>query len=350
MRTRPRRIDFRGAAAALAGIAVVVAVVVVIAGAGHRRAAVSLPATKAPPGAAVIVRHIHAQVLFVGAGSLYLGQHTTTGTDLVHRDSVSGQLICVVGFPGQIEHVLPAYGALWVTTAGNGLPQLWKIDPNSGDVLAPTLTLPGTHDYQGDIGSLAATGRSVWVGTGHDLIRVAPDTARITAVTRIPGAAGVEITADHSHLVTTGSYRKAVQLRDPVTGALRGSSGLFPAEAKFARTPGLAGVAGEGVWISFAQGGPRGFVERLDLRTMKPVPGTIVHGTGAIQAQILDGILWVTQTGGGAALNYCADPVTGSPRLALPFLSNALFAGANSKYLYYGSQNLIRAPIDPRCR
>ena len=348
-RRQRRRIDFRGTAAALAGIAVVVAVVVAIGGAGHRRATVAVQEATAPPGAAVVVRHINAEVLFVGGGSLYLGEPTSTGTNLVHRDSVTGRVICVVGFPGQIEHVLPAYGALWVATAGQ--PQLWKIDPNSGDLLAPTLTLPGSRDYEGDIGSLSATGGSVWVGTGHDLIRVAPETGTIKSVTRFPGASGIKVAADASHLVVSVGYARArVQLRDPVTGAFRASSGSFPVGVRLAHQPSFGGIAGDGVWITFAIGGPRGYVERLDLRTMKAVPATIVYGTGGIQAQVAGGILWVTQVGGGAARNYCADPITGQPRLTLPFLSSAPFSGANSRYLYFGSQNLLRAPIDPRCR
>jgi hypothetical protein len=346
-RRRPRRrIDIRGAAAVAVGVAVVVAVVVAIAGAGHRRAAVAVRPSVAPPGAAVVAHHINGEVLHIGDGSLYLGQPTSTGMNLVHLDSTTGAVICTVGFAGQIEHVLPAYGALWVTTAGQ--PQLWKIDPNSGDLLAATLTLPGSYDYEGDTGALSATGGSVWVGTGHDLIRVSPETATIKSVTRFPGASGIKVAANSSHLVVSAGAR--VQLRDPVTGALRASSGSLAAENRLAPQPSFGGVAGDGVWISFAIGGPRGYIERLDLRTMKPVPATIVYGTGGMQAQVTDGILFVTQTGGGAARNYCADPITGRPRLTLPFLSSAPFRGANSRDLYFGSQNLLRAAIDPRCR
>jgi hypothetical protein len=347
-RRRRPQLNLRGAVAVLAGVAVVVAVVVVIATAGHRPTAVTVRTATTPPGAVVLVRNVKAQVLFVGGGSLYLGQSTTTGTNLVHRDSASGQVICVVGFPGQVEHVLPAYGALWVTTAGRGLPQLWKIDPNSGDLLAPTVTLPGSGDYEGDLGSLASAGGSIWVGTGDDLIRVAPDKGAIRAVIRVPGAKGIQVASDGRHLVVGDARASArLELRDPRTGALLAASSGFPAGLLVA----LGGIADGGVWVSVGEG-PSGYVERIALPTMQPAQGAaVVSGTGALRVQVFGGIPWVTEPDGGPERNYCADPVTGRPRAPLALPRGAALATGDGWAIYYTlHRNLVRAPIDPRCR
>ena len=63
-----------------------------------------------------------------------------------------------------------------------------------------------------------------------------------------------------------------------------------------------------------------GYVQRLDAATMTDegsacreggTPNTCVEGTNDVAASLAGGLLWVTQTTGGQARNYCADPLTG---------------------------------------
>lgn len=99
-----------------------------------------------------------------------------------------------------------------------------------------------------------------------------------------------------------------------------------------------------------------GYIERLDARTLKPRPGATVPGqaTNGIQAQVADRSLWVTQFHGGPARNYCANPVTGSPRVILPAAErrgSLLSVGASSIYfLGPGLRRLLTAAIPAGCR
>jgi hypothetical protein len=69
-----------------------------------------------------------------------------------------------------------------------------------------------------------------------------------------------------------------------------------------------------------------GYVERVDATTLQaagaPSPAgdtaTDIEGSNGIRASLWDGELWVTNEGGGAQRNYCADPATGQRRATSP--------------------------------
>jgi hypothetical protein len=97
---------------------------------------------------------------------------------------------------------------------------------------------------------------------------------------------------------------------------------------------------------------------RLDVNTLKITPtqgpATVVD-TNGIRAQLIDGILWVTQPAGGGQRNYCGDPATGRARARLPLSGDSVFLTADTTNFYYepldtSPAEIARAPIDPRCR
>ncbi len=214
--------------------------------------------------------------------------------------------------------MLLAEGWLWVTTTsltGHSPAWLWRLDPNSLRVLSRTqLRAPDST------AALAAAGASIWVADGGVLDHVAAIGGAIIGRVRVPGARSMELAgADRGArlLVSAGdgSGRARIQLRDGATGALVRSSARFLGVSE----PRLGGGVGGVLWISQATG-MAGYIERLDARTLKPRPGATgpPQATNGIQAQVADRSLWVSQLHGGPARNYCANPVTGSPRVILP--------------------------------
>ena len=111
-----------------------------------------------------------------------------------------------------------------------------------------------------------------------------------------------------------------LQRRDPSTGALLASA---PTNGVIA--PVLVDIVSGGVWISQPTG-MMGYIERLDTTTLRaagpPSPdgdsATDIEGSNGIRASLWDGELWVTNAGGGAQRNYCADPATGQRRATSP--------------------------------
>jgi hypothetical protein len=166
-------------------------------------------------------------------------------------------------------------------------------------------------------------------------------------------------------LVSEGGERAHVQRRNPHTGALIASSGEFEGVT----SPHIGGIIDGGAWIS-ESGGNGGYAQRLAIDTLKPTsiatyqPATLgplaIFGSNAIAAWVIDGIVWVTKPPGGVGgprRDYCADPVTGRERasVGLPRYGSLLTADPGS--IYYvpdanlpKNQELVRAPIDPRCR
>jgi hypothetical protein len=250
--------------------------------------------------------------------------------------------------------VLLAEGWLWVTTnslTGRSPAWLWRLDPNSLSVLSRTqLRSPLST------AALATAGASIWVADGGVLDHVAAIGGAIIGRVRVSGARSMELAgADRGAqlLVSAGdgSGRARIQLRDGATGALLRSSARFLGVSE----PKLGGGVGGWLWISQATG-MAGYIERLDARTLTPRPGATgpPQATNGIQAQVADRILWVSQPHGGPARNYCANPVTGSPRVILPVAARRgalLSVGASSIYfLGPGLRQLLTAAIPRECR
>jgi hypothetical protein len=161
-------------------------------------------------------------------------------------------------------------------------------------------------------------------------------------------------------VISEGHERAYIQRRDPRTGTLIATSAAFDGVTK----PHIGGIIDGGVWISEATGN-QGYIQRLSARTFKPTTANDgeplrIDTSNGIHAQVFDRILWVTQIAGGPKRNYCGDPVTGRSRAPLPFppatIQTALLAISTTSIFYlpaYSSRTpkeLLRAPIDPRCR
>jgi hypothetical protein len=160
-----------------------------------------------------------------------------------------------------------------------------------------------------------------------------------------------------------GHESARVQRRDPHTGGLLAQSPVYLGVTK----PYLGGVFRGGVWISQA-GGMMGFVRRLSVTTLKPTafagaqanPGMTappeMFGTNAVQARLIDSILWLTQPYGGTSSNYCGSPLTGRPAASLKLGNSYSLLAAGGGYIYYvpsvarqTGQQLDRVSISPRC-
>jgi hypothetical protein len=194
------------------------------------------------------------------------------------------------------------------------------------------------------------------VADGVVLDHVATIGGAIIGRVRVSGARSMELAgADRGArlLVSAGdgSGRARIELRDGGTGGLLRSSARFLGVSE----PRLGGGVGGALWISQATG-MAGYIERLDARILMPRLGATVppQATNGIRAQVVDRILWVSQPRGGSPRNYCANPVTGSPRMILPVAEHRgtlLSVGASSIYfLGPGLRQLLTAAIPAGCR
>jgi hypothetical protein len=189
--------------------------------------------------------------------------------------------------------------------------------------------------------------------------------ARETTSITIPGAYSSDLSANATGTVLITSEadsggRGSVQRRDPVTGALLAS---YPLQGVAA--PALAGPIDSSVWVSEATG-MMGYVQRLDTTSLAPdgsscqegrSTSTCIEGTNGISAILANGLLWVTQTAGGNARNYCADPSDGR-RLAsieLPQPNEDQVLAIGPRQIFYStlgpkaSQYLRQEPLPAAC-
>jgi streptogramin lyase len=339
------------------GVACAIAVAVfALALGGHRRPTSTAGIVAGPR---VLVSHIDTAQALAARGALFLANQTYRGnrptTRLMSIDPRTGNSLSRILFGrAVVSDMVIAGRSLWVTTEGNAEAGLWRLDPSTLRVISHRV-LPGTI---GPRGSLATAGGWLWVGTGGRLDRIAPATGDITAEISIGGAREVQVAgdADGQTLIVSkgdGSGRGYVQRRDAGTGALLATSRLFLGVTE----PSIGGIIDGGVWFSEATG-MMGRYGRLDVRTLRPTrtQGPAVdQASNGIRAQVIDGILWVSQPDGGPQRNYCGNPATGQVRATLPAaLQKGVFLTADTDHLYYLrgplNKDLMAAPIDPRCR
>jgi hypothetical protein len=257
---------------------------------------------------------------------------------------------------------------LWVlvwTAAGPGAESLLRLDPT---------TLQMTRQWHVGTGGepawgaqvLIVAGGQLWAAAGNRLARLALHSGLMTAAIALPGAVSSDVSADAAGTTLIVAAADdggsgTVQRRDAVTGAL-----LASYQVQGVAAPVVAGPTGGSVWISEATG-MMGYVQRLDAISMTAAgsactegqpTSTCVPGTNAITARIAGGVLWITQTAGGQARNYCADPVTGQ-RLApiqLPQQARDIVLAIGLDQIFYAApgpgagQYLRREAVPSACR
>lgn len=293
-------------------------------------------------------------------GTVWAAVPGTRGQTVLHEfdavtDAAGPQLSLGRVYVGD---VLYAQGWLWVTTApgsGRGPGLLWRLDPHTLAVLSQTRVSGGLGAP-----SVAPAAGSLWVGAGGELERVASISGNVTARVRVRTGRYLEVATGpggRSLLVSDGNRGGLayIQRRDAVTGRVLDSSARFLGVSE----PVLGGTFANRLWFSEATG-MAGYFGQLNARTLKP-SWTVPTGPRAelpsngIRARVIDRILWVTDPGAGAPLNYCGNPRTGRARVALPAPERrGVFVTADAQRLYYLAapydRTLMSATIPAGCR
>jgi hypothetical protein len=298
---------------------------------------------------------------YAAGGSLYLtqtapfGEHTGEIYELSRVDPGTGRILATRSFDVSLDGLLLAAGSLWATT-GQSSTTLWRLDPDSLAVRSRH-SLPTSRLAEGIVGSLAAAGGGLWVGTGR-LDRVSLTSGRVDRVVTLPFRGPVQLAADPTGriLVASLGYEHPVHIArlNPRSGAVL-SQRTIPRSVS---QPTLGGVVDGGVWIENASGA-KTTVARLDGDALKPVPtSALAKRANRVSVRVLNGVLWVTEPLGQTNLNYCADPVTGRPLVELPRLpGDSVLLAADASRIFYTdvplnahSVKLESAPISRLCR
>lgn len=283
-------------------------------------------------------------------GGVYVSWYVTNGgrpgSYLMTRiDPATGKIKAAVRLDGS-GRALAADGSLWVAADG----ELLRLNPVTLVVTGRVRTEPGS-------GSIAVAGGALWVaGAGH-LIRVSLVTGAITRLIRLPHAATSSVGSNAAGTVlfvataADGGADVRIERRNPVTGVIIRSTP--PAIAIAA--PEIGGVIGPDVWYA-QSGGMSGAVGRLDVVTLAHKPFSLGwNASNAIRVRTADGLVWVTQPGGGPRLNFCAAPATGRILSSLPSgAGSGTVLAIGGKYIYYlpetSDQVITRVRIPASCR
>jgi hypothetical protein len=332
----------------------------------------ALPLSQAAPATGnVLLRHLENSGAALVNGTLYVWQQTNPvgiagRTKLMRVNPVNGRVLVTrqLGLVGigywSSGSMVSADGWLWVA----GVPQ-GKADGLGGWLLKlqPQTLAVKSRIYLSGAGTaphVVLAGGWLWVCVGDRLYRISPHSGRITVKISLGGANSSDMSSSATGQQILVSEANdgigAIELRSATTGALVDSTS--PADlGVFAPT--LSQVVDGGVWLSQATG-MMGHIERLDASTLSPTPISLPSAAGDatndITAEVLAGVLYVQQLGGGPDLNYCGDPTTGQIRAPLELPSDATLLTASATYLYYipdsGSpkgQELARRAINPLC-
>ncbi len=297
------------------------------------------------------------------SGSLYLTKHVTPSAEahtelideLMRLDPTTGRVLAVRSLDSAFAKALLVNGSLWVTTAARQSTSLWRLDPRSLGVRS-RIILPGAGRPDGLTGSLAVADGQLWVGT-DTLNRVSLASGRVDRVVKLAYPGAVQVAAD-----PTGRVLLAVLGYEHPTYIARLSPHTGAVEARATVSwsidqPSINGIVDGGAWI-YNSGGMAGGSWRIALHTLRPTPvQALAIPAQRSSAQVISGILWVTDPVGGNTLTYCADPVTGRLRARLPLLvGNSTFLTADATSVYYldepldsSSATLERAPLNRRC-
>jgi hypothetical protein len=334
------------------------------------------PSTTQAPlgvGSGLFGRPLEGPEVTVAASGLYVTWQVSPPTatvqlsELARADATTGRIQATIRLGAAFDQAVDAAGSLWVTTSSTAGLTLLRLDPLD---LQPAgrWALGGGSNHAFLHYDLAVAGGYLWIAAGNRLLRMALPAGGVALSVSLPGAASSDVAADTAGTVLFDGEANdegagMVQRRDPTTGALLGSYPMVGVAA-----PVIAGATGFGVWVSEATG-MMGYVERLDATTLEPSPAdrsacregnstpTCIEGTNGITATLADGLVWVTQTAGGSARNYCANPSSGEvlASLALPQPAQDYVLAIDPHQIYYtfyapGGSRLDRQPIPPACR
>lgn len=289
-----------------------------------------------------------------GDGALYAAYTPTRDSDhqvIARLDLPTGAVKQSAPLPPGVSLAL-AGDALWVTHwkgSSSKVRVLARLDPHTLAVLA-TVPIPGSPS------ELAPAPAGLWVGSGTGGYLLDPSDGRVLRSVKLDGQAGamsvdpsgrllyvatsVPGAADPRSLYELDAATGSVRARIAVTGvAVNGTSA----------TPG-------GVWMAVATGmlGAVEFHRASDLRVVAAFgPQRNGPATNGIKADVVDGILWVTDSMAGAVA--CADPLSGRPRdIVIPqsagIAGYSNVAGEGSQAYLGIDGGVARVTPSPRCR
>ena len=299
----------------------------------------------AAPGSIFARGFVSPSMTFTG-GSLYLTWQASARQyppriTLSRVDPATGVIMASNTFSaGFVSDPLYAAGWLWVTDdpASVGDLLLLRLDPRT--LMVTGELNAGSHppgSSLGTSGHIAFAGGSIWVDGAGQLIRVSPDTVSAELTIPQPSADSAEVAAspDGGTLIVSEADEGAgtIQRRDPVTGALLASHPMLGVVA-----PLIGGVSGTGAWVREPTG-LLGYIERFQTAAMTPEAGTQISGSNDLEANVWDGVLWVSNEASGPAQNYCADPATGRrlATLPLPDLAGDYLMTVTADRIYYST-------------
>jgi hypothetical protein len=321
------------------------------------------PAARGLPAGSRLLRLVSVipSAGYAAGGSLYLtqttplGEHTGEIYELSRMDPSTGRILAARSFDDQLDDLLLAGGSLWATTTGSNT-TLWRLDPRSLAVRSRA-SVPTSRFAEGIVGSLAAAGGKLWVGTG-ELSRVSLTSGRVERVVALPFRGPVQLAADPTGqiLVASLGFEHPVHVArlNPRTGAMLSQQTIPHSVTQ----PILGGVVDGGVWIDNTIG-PKTIVARLAVDPLtRARTSPLAKRANRVTVRVLNGVLWVTEPLGQANLNYCADPVTGRPLVELPPLpGDSVLLASNASRIFYTdvpvnahSVKLESAPISRRCQ
>ena len=242
---------------------------------------------------------------------------STVRSELARVDPASGQVEAARPLGAAFGQAIAVGRALWVMTwtmTGEKLLRLspetlrltgrWRVGRGGGQRLAAQV--------------LAVAGGGIWVAGGNRLLHLSLPGGRVLDSIILPGAASSDLSANAAGTVLAvgeadSSGRGAVQRRDPGTGAILASRPMTGVTA-----PIVEGPIGSAVWVSEATG-MMGYVQRLDAGTLAPAAGLCAAGKAQLAAYLAPtrsrpgwpGAALGHPAGRGDARNYCARPSDG---------------------------------------
>lgn len=321
---------------------------------------VAKPAATAPaPATRTLLRGLVIPAAWLEPGGLYVTTGATpapaTPETLLRLQPTTGAVEARTHFGAQVTDIAPAGRSLWLAAVVHSVKGAQEALLLIG--VNPT-TLAVEHkvqlpDLEGPVPHLAVAGGSLWVTDGGDLLRVNPGTGAITRTVATTAGSmffGLAAGPGGASLVTSlgGPYGfPIIQRRSATTGTVL--SETAPLQAVAADSVSLSG---DSVWVSISTG-MQGYAERLSLPGLKAV-ASVGKGeaSNGIQAQVLAGVLYVTDPAGGANVNFCGNPATGAKRAAIK--AGMLTAGSAAYYYVPNpagaTVQLDRAPVPAACR
>lgn len=320
-------------------------------------------------GAYVFGRSLANPTVTVSANTLYVTWTTSSGStqasDVARVEPTTGRIEAITQLGGSFDQAVQASGSLWATTVSAAGVMLNRLDPQ-------TLTLTGQWPLGGTGNMLlpghdmAVAGGSLWVAVQDRLLRVSLPAGGVSLTLPLGGASSSDVAADASGVILiVGEANESgvgtIQRRDSTTGALLASRPMTGVAA-----PLVAAVTPSEVWVSESTG-MMGYFQQLDAISLAPSPTDIkscahhptpacIEGTNAFKAILTQGSLWIAQTAGASAHNYCGNlsngEVLGTIPLPQPDQDNIEAIGAGQ--IYYvsyvaGGEQIAHQAIPAAC-